>query len=290
MQDNHRSIFAANLFLGQTIVVTGAGSGIGRAVALELASLGAHVALLGRTEAKLEAVRLELASRGLDASAWRCDTRDAERVEVVIGELIQARGGIDGLVNNAGGQYISRLEDISPNGFRAVVDNNLAGTFLMMRQCFLRSMQQRGGAIVNVIADIWGSMPLMAHSGAARAGMLSLTETAAAEWGSRGVRVNAVAPGYIDSSGMDQYPEAARPMLAGLPDTVPLGRMGTEAEIAAAIVFLLCPASAFTSGALLRIDGARPQARPGWQVPNEDSQRAAVRAFAPRSKMLAGQG
>jgi NAD(P)-dependent dehydrogenase (short-subunit alcohol dehydrogenase family) len=120
-------------------------------------------------------------------------------------------GRIDALVNNAGGQYIAPLEGISAKGWDAVIATNLTGGFLMARECHAQSMKARGGTIVNIVADMWGSMPNMAHSGAARAGMVSFTETAAAEWAAHGVRVNAVAPGYIASSGMDHYPpEAAR--------------------------------------------------------------------------------
>jgi len=122
----------------------------------------------------------------------------------------------------------------------------------------------------------------MAHSGAARAGMVSFTETAALEWGARGVRVNAVAPGYIASSGMDHYPEAMGPMLREMAKTVPLGRFGTEAETAAGIVFLLSPAASFISGSTLRIDGARPQVRMGWPMRVADEKaraRAAIKPF-----------
>jgi citronellol/citronellal dehydrogenase len=147
-----------------------------------------------------------------------------------------------------------------------VVNTNLTGGFLMARECYTQSMAKHGGAIVNIVADMWGSMPGMGHSGAARAGMVSLTETAAAEWAGAGVRVNAVAPGYIASSGMDHYPPEAGPMLRAMAKTVPLGRFGTEAETAAGIVFLLSPAAAFISGSTLRIDGARPQVRMGWPM------------------------
>jgi citronellol/citronellal dehydrogenase len=152
----------------------------------------------------------------------------------------------------------------------------------MARECYRQSMKQHGGAIVNIVADIWGSMPNMGHSGAARAGMVSFTETAAAEWAHSGVRVNAVAPGYIASSGMDHYPPEAAPMLREMCNTVPLGRFGTEAETSAAIAFLLSPAASFISGTVLRVDGARPQVRPGWpmQLPDDQTrQREAVRPF-----------
>ena len=163
-----------------------------------------------------------------------------------------------------------------------MINTNLTGGFLMARECYVQSMQQHGGAIVNIVADMWGSMPNMGHSGAARAGMVSFTETAAAEWARSGVRVNAVAPGYIASSGMDHYPPEAGPMLREMRKTVPLGRFGTEAETSAAVVFLLSPAAAFISGDVLRVDGARPQVRMGWpmQLPDEEvQQRDAVKPF-----------
>jgi citronellol/citronellal dehydrogenase len=150
------------------------------------------------------------------------------------------------------------------------------------RECYLQSMQARGGAIVNIVADIWGSMPGMGHSGAARAGMVSFTETAALEWAKSGVRVNAVAPGYIASSGMDHYPPEAGPMLREMRETVPAGRFGNEAETSAAIVFLLTPAASFISGTVLRVDGARPQVRMGWgdvSAPVVVQQRDAVKPF-----------
>jgi len=142
-------------------------------------------------------------------------------------------------------------------------------------------MAKNGGAIVNIVADMWGSMPGMGHSGAARAGMVSLTETAATEWAGAGVRVNAVAPGYIASSGMDHYPPEAGPMLRAMAKTVPLGRFGTEAETAAGIVFLLSPAAAFISGSTLRIDGARPQVRMGWPMTVASAKVQARASIAP---------
>jgi citronellol/citronellal dehydrogenase len=143
-------------------------------------------------------------------------------------------------------------------------------------------MNAHGGAIVNIVADMWGSMPGMGHSGAARAGMVSFTETAALEWAASGVRVNAVAPGYIASSGMDHYPPEAGDMLRAMRNTVPAGRFGNEAETSAAIAFLLSPAASFISGSVLRVDGARPQVRMGWPMALPDAQaqqRAAVRPF-----------
>ena len=278
----YQSIFSPQLFDQKVIIVTGGGSGIGRCTAHELAALGAHVVLLGRQAAKLEAVATEIAQAGGQASFKACDIRQEDAVRACIAEIIKTHGRIDGLVNNAGGQYIAPLEKISAKGWQAVIDTNLTGGFLVARECYVQSMQANGGAVVNIVADIWGGMPGMGHSGAARAGMVSLTETAALEWAQSGVRVNAVAPGYIASSGMDHYPPEAGPMLRELRETVPLGRFGTEAETSAAIVFLLSPAASFISGSTLRVDGARPQGRLGWgpiAAPLDARQRPAVAPF-----------
>jgi len=282
MSGHYRSVFAPGLFAGHVIVVTGGGSGIGRCTAHELAALGAHVVLVGRKLEKLHDVAGEVLADGGRCSYHACDIREEGAVQDVVQAIIVAHGRIHALVNNAGGQYMSPLEKITAKGWDAVIATNLTGGFLVARECYLQSMQEHGGAIVNIVADIWGSMPGMGHSGAARAGMVSFTETAALEWARSGVRVNAVAPGYIASSGMDHYPAEAAPMLREMRSTVPLGRFGTEAETSAGIVFLLSPAASFISGSVLRIDGARPQVRGGWgqlAAPAEVQQREAVRPF-----------
>jgi citronellol/citronellal dehydrogenase len=261
---SYRSVFRPGLFAGQTVLVTGAGSGIGRCTAHELAALGAHVVLVGRTAAKLEAVATEIRADGGTASQHACDIRDEEAVKATVADVLAARGGIQGLVNNAGGQFPAELAGISARGWQAVIANNLTGGFLMARECYNQCMRDHGGAVVNMLADMWNGMPGMGHSGAARAGMLNFTETAAAEWAP--VRVNAVAPGWIASSGMDTYPEAMQPLIQSLPRHVPAQRMGTEAEVSAAIVFLLSEAAAFVSGTCLRIDGAAPNARRHWKI------------------------
>lgn len=278
----YRSVFAPGLFADQVVVVTGGGSGIGRCTAHELASLGAHVVLIGRQLGKLQDTAGEIVADGGRASFHACDIRQEAAVQDVVQAIVATHGRINALVNNAGGQFMTPLESISAKGWEAVVATNLTGGFLMARECYLQSMQAHGGAVVNIVADMWGSMPGMGHSGAARAGMVSFTETAALEWARSGVRVNAVAPGYIASSGMDRYPAEAAPAIRQMGKTVPLGRFGTEAETSAAIVFLLSPAAAFISGSVLRVDGARPQVRMGAQLPVADAdarQREAVRAF-----------
>ncbi|SLN29353.1 SDR family oxidoreductase [Oceanibacterium hippocampi] len=261
------SIFRPGLFEGRSIIVTGGGSGIGRCTAHELAALGAHVALVGRKPAKLDAVVAEIAEAGGRATAHPCDIREEGPVGDTVAAILARHSRIDGLVNNAGGQFSAPLAKISQKGWETVVRTNLTGGFLMARECYNRWMADHGGAIVNIIADMWRSMPAMGHSGAARAGMLNFTETAAVEWGHAGVRVNAVAPGYIASSGLDNYPPEVRPMIRRLKTLVPLSRVGTESEVAAAIVFLLSDGAAFISGSCLRVDGAAPNARGNYPLP-----------------------
>lgn len=256
---SYRSIFRDDLFRDQTIVVTGGGSGIGRCNAHELARLGAHVVLVGRKQDKLDRVLAELREDGTTAaSAHVCDIRDEGAVREMVKAVVAARGRIHGLVNNAGGQFPSPLMMISQKGFETVVRTNLVGGFLVAREVFLQSMQAHGGAIVNIVADMWRGMPGMGHSGAARAGMVNLTETMAVEWASFGVRVNAVAPGWIASSGMDNYEGPITELIPKLKESLPAKRMGTESEVSAAICFLLSEGAAFITGDTMRVDGAAP--------------------------------
>lgn len=273
----YKSVFRPDLFQGQAVIVTGGGSGIGRCTAHELVSLGARVALVGRKIEKLQAVQAEITAVGGTASVHVCDIREEAQVQATVADVLAAHGRIDGLVNNAGGQFPSPLEKISAKGWDAVVRNNLTGGFLMAREAYTQWMAQHGGAIVNIIADIWMGMPSMGHSGAARAGMLNFTETAALEWGP--VRVNAVAPGWIASSGMDQYPPEMGPLIRSMGKMVPVQRMGTESEVSAAIVFLLSEAAAFVSGACLRVDGAAPNAKRVWPEVGKGGQTAAFNGF-----------
>ena len=252
----YRSIFRPDLFSGQVIWVTGGGSGIGRCVAHELAALGATVLISGRTQSKLDTVAAEITEDGGRCATAAFDIRDEEAVKAGVAAVLAQHGPVAGLVNNAGGQYPAPLLAISKKGFDAVVANNLTGGFLMMREMFTQCMQAHGGSIVNMTADFRNGMPGMGHSGAARAGMSNLTATAAFEWAHAGVRVNAVAPGWIASSGMDTYGGAVKAMIPRLKNSVPLRRLGVEAEVSAAIVFLLSPAASFITGVTLQIDGA----------------------------------
>ena len=262
---NYDSVFRPGLFAGQVVIVTGGGSGIGRCTAHELAALGAHVALVGRNPEKLANVKDEILSDSGQASDHVCDIRDEAGVIATIDAILGAVGRIDGLVNNAGGQYRAALKTISTKGFEAVVRTNLTGGFIFMREVYTRWMERHGGAIVNMIADISNGWPNFAHSGASRGGMLTLSESAASEWAAAGVRVNTVAPGAIASSGLDTYDVEHRAYIQNeIAGEIPLQRFGTEAEVAAAIVFLLSPAAAFITGSCIRIDGGAPNARRVW--------------------------
>jgi citronellol/citronellal dehydrogenase len=254
----YRSVLRPGLFAGEVHWVTGGGSGIGRCVAHELASLGATVVISGRTQDKLDRVAAEIAEDGGRAVTRAFDIRDEDAVKAGVASVVAELGRIHGLVNNAGGQFPAPLQAISKRGFDAVVANNLTGGFLMMREVFAQSMQKAGGAVVNMTADFRNGMPGMGHSGAARAGMSNLTMTAAVEWAMFGVRVNAVAPGWIASSGMDTYGGMTRTLIPRLKEHVPMRRLGLEAEVSAAICFLLSPGASFVTGVTLRIDGGAP--------------------------------
>ena len=281
----YQSIFRADAFADKVIIVTGGGSGIGRCTAHELASLGVQVVITGRKIEKLEKVSQEILEDGGKVHFIVCDNRDEEQVKNMIAEVIEKFGKLDGLVNNAGGQFPSTLESISANGFDAVVRNNLHSTFYLMREAYNQWMAKHGGSIVNMAAAMWGGMPGMGHSGAARSGVDNLTKTASVEWGRSGVRVNCVAPGWIISSGMDNYSgDFAKFIIPSLAGNVPLKRMGTESEISSAICYLLSAAAAFVSGVTLRVDGAASQGTrmyPLADASNSHSFNGFHRAFIP---------
>lgn len=264
---SYSSVLREGLFAGKNIIVTGGGSGIGRCISHELSSLGANVIIIGRTLEKLKKVAAEIIEDGGSVDCFSCDIRDEVKVTETIKQIVEKHKQINGLVNNAGGQFPALLAMTSQKGWETVLRTNLTGGFLMTREVLNQSMSQQGGAVVNILADMWGGMPGMGHSGAARAGMDNFTKTAAIEWASSGVRVNAVAPGWILSSGMDTYPPELLPLIKSLKDSVPQKRLGREAEISSAICFLLSDGAAFINGATLRIDGAASLGSPIFPIP-----------------------
>ena len=267
---SYRSVFKPGLFDGRTIVVTGGGSGIGRCTAHEIASLGAHVVIAGRRPEKLDLVRTEIEAAGGTCEMHTFDIREEAQVKEAIAAIVAKNRRIHGLFNNAGGQFPSPAAELSAKGFDVVVRNNLTGGFLVSREVYVQSMREHGGSIVNMTADYRNGFPTMAHTGAARAGMANLTMTLAYEWAVSGVRVNSVAPGWIASSGMDTYTGAFKEQIPKLKGHCPLGRLGTESEVSAAVCFLLSDASAYITGTELRIDGGVPLANRSVDLPATD--------------------
>lgn len=276
---HYRSIFRPDLFAGQVIIVTGGGTGIGRATAHELASLGAHVVLAARRQENLERVRDEITAIGGRASICVCNIRDEQQIVALFESVIGEHGAVHGLFNNGGGQYLSPAENVTPKGWRAVVETNLTGTFLMCQQAYHSYMGEHGGAIVNMLMDHWRGFPGMVHSGAARAGIENFTRTLAIEWAHRGIRINAVAPGVIQSSGLETYGEANRPFLEQGQRDLPFRRMGTESEVAAVVTFLLSPAASYISGQTVRVDGASSLWHKTWDIEEHNNAPAPFNGF-----------
>ena len=213
----------------KTAVIAGAGSGIGRACALMLARVGYHTILVGRRAAALDTTAADIAAAGGAARAFPGDVRDWQQM-AELGALA-AEDGLDLLINSAGGQFSTPAAEISANGWRAVVETNLTGAFYLARH-LLPALEQRQGAIVNVVANIWQRAAAgAAHSGAARAGVVSLTRTLALEWAPRGIRVNCVSPGRTDTAALNP---ASRDNVAD----IPLGRLASVEEVAEAIIFI----------------------------------------------------
>jgi citronellol/citronellal dehydrogenase len=250
------SIFRSGLFDGQVILVTGGGTGIGRCIAHELAALGATSVVAGRREEKLQQVVGEIQQAGGLADHVVVNIRDVDAVDAAVSAVVDRHGRLDGVVNNAGGQFPVEAGELKAKGWLAVVDTNLNGTWWVSQAAYRHAMREHGGAIVNMVADVWVGVPGMVHTGAARAGVMNMTITLAAEWASEGVRVNAVAPGAILSSGLAEYPEALQRRALDEVSVTPPSRFGTESEISAAVVFLLSPAAAFVSGETMKVDGA----------------------------------
>jgi citronellol/citronellal dehydrogenase len=251
----YSSLFRDGLFDGRVVLITGGGTGIGRCIAHEVAALGGTAVLVGRREAPLKNTTDEIRRLGGSAGYVAADIRKVDEVQAAVAQAVERHGHIDGLVNNAGGQFPVRAQDISPNGWRAVLELNLSGTFQVSQAVYAASMGERGGAIVCITAAVDNGFPLFAHAGAARAGVANLTKSLAIEWAPAGVRVNSVAPGIIFTSGVRQYPIEHQRNLADRTRAIPAGRPGTESEVAAAVTFLLSPAAAYVTGVTLGVDG-----------------------------------
>jgi citronellol/citronellal dehydrogenase len=260
-------IFQAGLLDGQVALVTGGGSGLGRASALELAALGAHVVVCGRRLEPLEETAAAAANGRVEARG--CDIREEDQVAALVDGVMERHGHIDLLVNNAGGQFLTPAEDITPKGFRTVIRLNVEGTWLMTHAVATRAMiadgpdgHPRGGKIVNVTLSPHHGLPGMAHSSAARAAVENLTRVLSIEWARFGIRLTALAAGHFDTDTLrTKYPKQ---VVEGVAGTVPLQRLGTEEEFGWLVAYLASPAGDYLSGAVLTIDGARDNWFGAW--------------------------
>lgn len=249
-------MFQKDLFKDNVALVTGGRSGIGYAIAKMLLEFGAKVVIISRKEELLKKASEELNEFG-ECKYLPCDIRKTEDIASLVDFIKKEYGNLDFLVNNAGGQFPSFAEAISEKGWRAVIENNLNGTFFMtqaMAKNFF--IKQKSGSIVNIIANIFRGFPGMVHTGAARAGVENLTKSLAIEWVRHNIRINAIAPGVINSSGLDTY-EKGLINPEHIKKNIPMKRMGTNEEVAYMTLFLLSPMASFTTGETVYVDGGR---------------------------------
>ena len=262
------TVFAAGLFKGRTVVVTGAGSGLGRAIAVLFARLGANLAISGRNADKLEAAADFLRDFGGEVFAEAFTIRDTGQVDGFVDAVHKHFGALDVLVNNAGGQYPQPALDFSPKGWNAVIDTNLNGTWWMM-QAAARKWVETGasGSIVNIVADVWRGMPGMAHTAAARAGVIYLSKSVAVEWAPHKLRVNCVAPGCCETTGFGNYPPEGA---ATYYQANPMLRAGDEWDVAEAVAYISAPSGKFITGEVLNVDGGQQLWGDPWATGRPD--------------------
>ncbi len=248
-------MFKENLFEDKTVLVTGGRSGIGYGIAKHFLEYGAKVFICSRKEEPLKKAAKELSEFG-ECHFYPCDIRKTDDIKTLAEKIKNTFNNLDILINNAGGQFPAPAELISENGWAAVINNNLNGTFYMsqeMAKSFF--IPQKKGIIVNIIANMFRGFPGMAHTGAARAGVENLTKTLAQEWAEHNVRINAVAPGTIESSGLEQYPQPVKDMFAEAKKDNLMGRFGTVEDVANTVLFYASPLSSYISGTTLYVDG-----------------------------------
>jgi citronellol/citronellal dehydrogenase len=256
-------MFEKNLFKDKIIMVSGGGSGIGKAIAKLFLTHGAKVYIGSRKKERLEQALSELKPFG-DCDYVELNIREPESVEQAAKHIKEKEGRLDILINNAGGQFPSPAEAITPKGWKAVIDTNLNGTWFMTQTFFTQFfMPQKNGIIVNIIANIYKGFPGMSHTGAARAGVDNLTKSLAVEWAAHNIRINAVAPGIIQSTGLDQYPPD---FLKGITSKIPMKRLGTVDEVAYVVGFLSSPMAAFITGETVYIDGGQRLWGDIWEI------------------------
>jgi citronellol/citronellal dehydrogenase len=260
--------FREDLFRDKVVLISGGGSGIGKALAYQFARLGARVAICGRKIEPLEQTAAGLRRLGADALVEAGSIRNPRDVTRIQAQVWSHYGKLDILVNNAGGQFPQPAIDFSDKGWNAVIDTNLNGTWYMMQAAARRWRDARhGGTIVNVVAVIWRGMPGIAHTCAARAGVIYLSKTLAIEWAPLGIRINCVAPGIIATEGMNVYPDEVR---RELPRSNLMQRFGDVTDVADAVAYLAGPSGAFVTGEVLVVDGGNQIWGDQWTIPRPD--------------------
>ncbi len=256
-------IFAPGLLDGQVVVVTGGGSGLGRATAQELTACGATVVIAGRRLEPLEETAALCETGRCETRV--CDIREEDQVAGLVDWVLERHGRIDTLVNNAGGQYMTPAEDITPKGFNTVVRLNLEGTWLMSHAVATKAMMPGdGGKILNVTLSPHHGLPGMAHSSAARAAVENMTRVLSIEWARFNIRLTAIAAGHFQTDALNKYPE---PVREGVARTVPLQRLGRPEEHAWLVAFLASKAGDYYSGDVITLDGARDNWFGPWPPP-----------------------
>ncbi len=250
-------MFAPELLKGQVAVVTGGGTGIGLAIARRLGTLGARIVIASRQSENLEHGWHSLRESGIDALAVQLDVRKPEQVDEMVLRTVKHFGSLDILVNNAAGNFISRAEELSPNGWDAVIGIVLNGSFYCSRAVGQYMIaRKRGGSIVSILANyVWTGSAGTVHSAAAKAGVMSMTQTLAVEWASHGIRVNAIAPGPIESAGAAKQLWDSDEAVERITKMVPLRRWGKPEEVADTLAFLVSSHAGFITGEILTIDG-----------------------------------
>ena len=247
-------VFHPELLKGQTALVTGAGTGLGRAIAQLLAEVGADLLLAARNVERLEQTAAEIhASTGRRVAAHFVNIRDRATVEALAARAGELFGAVDVLINNAGGQFPQPARDFTPKGWNAVIETNLTGTWNMTQVFGNQMLEGRGGSVTNIIAVVGRGFPGIAHTAAARAGVLELTKTLAIEWGPK-VRLNCVAPGPIQT---EAFKHTYDPQIETLCEGIPIARFGSAEEVAYAAVFLASPAASWITGEVLFVAGGQ---------------------------------